>query len=102
MELARILWGGAGLPTEHELRARLAADGFGALLWQDAPGAHYEPHSHDDDESLWVLDGEIVFEVGGRSYRLGPGDRLQLPAKTVHAATAGPRGATYLIGERRR
>ena len=31
---------------------------------------------------------------------LAPGDRLMLPRGTVHTATAGPRGATYLIGER--
>jgi quercetin dioxygenase-like cupin family protein len=69
-------------------------------VWTDAPGAHYQPHTHEADESLWVLAGEMTFEVAGRSYRLGPGDRLALPAGTLHAATAGPAGATYLIGER--
>ena len=100
MRLAHLVWDGDRPPTERELRNRLAADGFHAYLWTDAPGAHYQPHTHEADESLWVLDGEMTFEVAGRSYRLGPGDRLALPAGTLHAATAGPAGATYLIGER--
>lgn len=100
MRLAHLVWDGDRPPTERELRTRLAADGFRAFLWTDAPGAHYQPHSHEQDESLWVLDGEMTFEIAGRRYRLGPGDRLALPAGTLHAATAGPAGATYLIGER--
>ena len=100
MQLAHLVWDGDRPPTERELRRRLAADGFHAFLWSDAPGAHYQLHSHAADERLWVLAGEMIFEVGGRSYRLGPGAGLALPARTLHAATAGPSGATYLIGER--
>jgi quercetin dioxygenase-like cupin family protein len=100
VRLAHLVWDGDRPPTEAELRTRLAADGFHALLWTDAPGAHYQPHTHAEDESLWVLAGEITFEVGGLTYRLQSGDRLQLPAGTLHAATAGSDGATYLIGER--
>jgi quercetin dioxygenase-like cupin family protein len=96
----RIAWDGAEPPAEAALRARLAADGFGASLWRDAPGAHYAPHVHEQDECLWVLAGEITFEVAGRAYRLGSGDRLRLPAGTRHAATVGDEGASYLIGER--
>lgn len=102
MRLEHLVWDGAGAPTEAALHARLAADGFGVHRWTDAPGAHYEPHAHDEDETLWVLAGEITFEIAGRAYRLVSGDRLQLPAGTVHAATAGAAGATYLIGERAR
>ena len=101
MRLEHLVWDGSGPPSEAALHARLAADGFDAYCWTDTPGARYEPHAHENDESLWVLDGEMTFEVAGSSYRLGPGDRLQLPAGTRHAATAGLQGATYLIGERR-
>jgi quercetin dioxygenase-like cupin family protein len=101
MRLERIAWAGGMPPDEAAARATLAADGFDAWSWTDAPGATYAPHSHDHDESLCVVAGEIAFVIGGRTYRLGPGDRLQLPAGTVHAAEAGPAGATYLVGERR-
>lgn len=100
MRLERIAWGGAGTPTEPELRRALEADGFSAFAWTDAPGASYAPHSHDHDESLWCIAGEITFGAEGRLLSLGPGDRLMLPGGTVHTALAGPAGATYLIGQR--
>lgn len=102
MELAVIVWRAAEPPDEQTLRSRLAAEGFAAFRWRDEPGAWYEPHSHDHDESLWVVAGEITFGIGGREYRLRPGDRLMLPRGTVHTARAGSRGAVYLIGQRAR
>jgi len=102
VEIDRIPWRGEAPPDEATLREQLDADGFDAQRFRDGPGARYQPHSHEQDESLWVLEGEITFGAGGRSWRLGPGDRLQLPRGTVHTAVAGPDGATYLIGQRRR
>ena len=101
MKLERIAWSGPAAPGEEELRRRLAADGFEAFVWRDDPGADYSAHSHDHDESLWVIDGEIVFGADNQYFPLGPGDRLMLPTGTVHPARAGAEGARYLIGERR-
>ncbi|MCW5889552.1 MAG: cupin domain-containing protein [bacterium] len=100
MRLERIAWAGGGAPTEAALRRTLEAEGFRVWGWTDGPGASYAPHSHDHDESLWVVAGEITFGAEGQSLRLGPGDRLMLPCGTVHTALAGPAGATYLVGER--
>ena len=100
MKLERISWSEAGPPNETELRRRLAADGFDAMVWSDSPNRTYAPHRHDHHESLWCIRGAITFHIDGRDYRLGPGDRLMLPRDTLHGATAGPDGATYLIGER--
>jgi quercetin dioxygenase-like cupin family protein len=100
MRLERIPWRGRTAPAEPELRRRLEQEGFGVTCWTDRPHAHYSPHSHDHDESLWVVEGEISFGANGGTLKLGPGDRLMLPRGTVHTADAGPAGATYLIGER--
>ena len=100
MDLALIPWPDDDPPTEAALRGALERDGFAPFAWTDAPGARYTPHSHDHDESIWCVRGEITFGAGGRSLRLGPGDRLMLPAGTVHTAHIGPDGATYLIGQR--
>jgi quercetin dioxygenase-like cupin family protein len=100
VQLGRIPWSGGGVAEEAVLRARLEQEGFRVFTWRDAPGATYSAHSHDHDESLWVVEGEITFDAAGERLRLGPGDRLMLPRGTVHTARAGPRGATYLIGER--
>jgi len=100
MRLERISWADREPPVGETLRARLAEEGFDSFEWRDGPGAAYSPHAHDHDESLWVIEGEIVFGVDGRDYRLGAGDRLMLPAGTIHTARAGHAGARYLIGER--
>jgi quercetin dioxygenase-like cupin family protein len=97
MRLERIAWEEAGTPTERALLQRLEAEAF---VWRDEPGADYQPHAHDHDESLWVIAGEITFGAGGEEFRLGPGDRLMLPRGTVHTARAGRDGARYLIGQR--
>jgi quercetin dioxygenase-like cupin family protein len=85
---------------EDAWRERLLQEGFDVCRWRDEAGADYPPHSHDHDESLWIVEGEMVFSAAGRELRLRAGDRLMLPKGTVHTARAGGDGVTYLIGER--
>src|SRR5262249_33821647 len=101
MELEFIRWPTPDPPAEEALRAQLAREGFDSFEWTDAPAARYGEHSHDRDESIWLVCGAIVFAVSGDEFVLEPGDRLMLPAGTPHTARVGPRGATYLIGEHR-
>ncbi len=101
MKLRRIPWKGDAEPGEGALCRALEDEGFEVHEWRDPADRVYGEHHHDCDESLWLLRGSMVFRVKGRDYALGPGDRLQLPAHLVHGATAGPDGATYLIGQRR-
>jgi quercetin dioxygenase-like cupin family protein len=101
MRLERIPWPGPEAPAEAALHQALVRDGFDVFRWHDPPGATYSEHTHDHDESLWVVDGEVTFGVAGSELRLGAGDRLMLPAGTLHTATAGAAGATYLVGQRR-
>lgn len=100
MQLEVRRWDASGDATEETLRQRLEADGFSSFTWSDAPRAHYEEHAHDHDESIWLVAGEIRFGASGRELVLAPGDRLMLPAGTLHTADAGPHGATYLIGQK--
>jgi quercetin dioxygenase-like cupin family protein len=101
MRLRRIPWKGEGEPGENALRRLLEAEGFEVHAWRDPADRIYGEHHHDCDESLCVVRGSMRFEVKGRGYTLGPGDRLLLPAHTAHRAIAGPDGAAYLIGQRR-
>jgi quercetin dioxygenase-like cupin family protein len=101
MRLERIVWPEPEPPAEATLHARLARDGFDAFAWTDPPRATYTAHHHDHDECLWVVTGEITFGTAEGAFGLRAGDRLMLPAGTVHTAEAGPDGATYLIGQRR-
>ncbi len=100
-------WAELGIRIEHGDRVALD-DAVRALLpphgsveiQRDAPGARHPPHAHDADEVLLILDGTLHFEAGGRSARARPGDRIHLPARAVHASTAGPAGAIYAVAGR--
>ena len=43
------------------------------------------PHSHDWDESFYVLAGEIEFTCSGRTVVCPPGTLVHVPAGTVHS-----------------
>jgi quercetin dioxygenase-like cupin family protein len=49
---------------------------------------------------LYCSEGSIVFHLPGGEVELGPGDRLDVPPGTVHAATVGPDGVTCVEASR--
>jgi quercetin dioxygenase-like cupin family protein len=83
---------------EAGLTARLRAEGLDAAAWGNGPGDRYAPHEHGYDKVLVVAAGSIRFGLPGRgeTVDLTVGDRLDLPAGTVHDATVGPEGVTCL------
>lgn len=83
---------------EAELRRRLADEGLRSQAWSNGPGDIYGEHRHDYDKVIVVATGSIVFELPELGERLSPaaGDRLQLPAGTLHAAVVGPTGVACL------
>ncbi len=96
MEIQR--WTEETPPGPEEMKAQLREEGFSGIHeFSDAPGREYPDHQHGYVEVRWVVDGEVTFGVDGREYTLGPGDRLNMPANTVHNARMHPeRGATYI------
>jgi quercetin dioxygenase-like cupin family protein len=92
-------WGETTPPNPAELRARLQAEGYSVFQWSDAPGTKYGPHSHAEDQSHWILNGELELRVGHETYTLRAGDRDFLPANTIHSAfVPGDEPVVYLIG----
>ena len=60
-------------------------------------GYSLPPHSHSTDETILVLKGKIVLEVGGKSETLTAGGYAMLPAGTVFTLrVAGFGGAEFL------
>jgi hypothetical protein len=86
------------MPSEHDVRARLAAEGLAASAWSNGPLDHYVEHRHGYDKVLVAATGAITFHLSelGRDVRLVAGDRLDLPAGTLHGADVGPDGVTCL------
>jgi len=80
------------------LTARLSAEGLRPGTWANGPGDVYAAHAHGFDKVLACAAGSIVFGLPGRGERvaLRAGDRLDLPAGTLHDAIVGPDGVTCL------
>jgi len=50
------------------------------------PSAFAPPHVHPhEDESFWVMEGEMTVEVGGKTLVLGPGSLGHVPRNHVHS-----------------
>jgi hypothetical protein len=79
-------------------RRRMAEAGLDPSSWSNAPGDRYVAHEHGYDKVLVAASGSIVFGLPERGDRveLHEGDRLDLPAGTVHDAVVGPGGVTCL------
>lgn len=81
------------------LRERLEGEGLAPGAWSNGPGDRYGAHEHAYDKVIVVASGSIRFGLsaaGGSTYALADGDRLELPAGTLHDAVVGPDGVTCL------
>jgi quercetin dioxygenase-like cupin family protein len=95
-------WSKSTSPDAADLRQRLQSEGYSVFQWSDAPGSTYAPHSHPEDQSHWILTGELRLTVASENYTLRAGDRDFLPANTIHSAfVPGDKPVTYLIGAKR-
>jgi quercetin dioxygenase-like cupin family protein len=61
-------------------------------------GQVVESHAHDEDEIIYVLDGEMV--LGARVVTAG--SSAMIPGKTLYGFTAGPDGLRFLNFRARR
>jgi quercetin dioxygenase-like cupin family protein len=96
-------WSEARAPNPTDLKQRLHAEGYNVFQWSDAPGTTYGPHSHPEDQSHWILSGELELRVGDETYVLRAGDRDYLPANTIHSAfVPGDEPVAYVIGAKQK
>lgn len=84
----------------EDLKIKLKEEGFVHIFeWNDKPGEIYEPHSHKDKVSMYILDGGLVMQIGDEEVVLKKGDRYNVPVGKEHTAEVGPEGCHYLVGE---
>ena len=84
-----------------ELEARLRDECLDPGLWSNGPGDRYAAHEHTYDKVIVVERGSITFRLGtGEALALDAGDRLELPAGTVHEAIVGLAGVSCLEAHR--
>lgn len=95
-------WPGDAPPTRDDLDRALADEGLEPHWWGNGPGDRYPAHEHTYHKVLFCLSGSITFSVqpDGPRFTLKPGDRLDLPPGTSHAAAVGPEGCRCVEGWR--
>lgn len=75
------------LANRMTIKATGASTGgaFGLVESLIAPGFSPPLHVHHrEDESFWVLEGEVTMRCGDRSFRAGPGSFVFLPRDVPH------------------
>ncbi|HET7279847.1 MAG TPA: cupin domain-containing protein [Dermatophilaceae bacterium] len=57
--------------------------GFGLVRFK--PGGSLPPHVHSYEESIYVMEGQVVVQTPGEAVRLGPGDYGLVPVGVPHS-----------------
>jgi len=93
-----IPWADSTPPTESTLMRLCTEQGLHPYLWSNGPHDIYSAHSHSYAKVIYVVSGSITFGLPelGQQLTLKAGDRIDLPANTVHDALVGPQGVTCL------
>lgn len=83
------------------MEKELKEEGYDSYSWSDRAGAYYPPHSHMHDECICVVEGEMSFYINNKEYKLKTGEKLYLPAGTIHEArNKSDKEVFYLVGEK--
>nr|WP_311530083.1 cupin domain-containing protein [uncultured Ralstonia sp.] len=78
------------------LADRAATQGYEVFLQHGPEGSGPPPHTHDWDESFYVIDGSVEFTYGGTTSVATAGSFVHVPAGTVHSFRCGPGSADML------
>ena len=81
-----ITWKKSKKPGLGELKELLEKEGVESVLYSDRPGVKYGRHKHDFDDFIIIVSGQMKLATDEHEWILKPGDRLDIPANTIHRA----------------
>jgi quercetin dioxygenase-like cupin family protein len=73
--------------SEKISRRILSGDQGMIVWWSIRAGIHVEPHSHANEQIVWMLKGKMEFRLGTEQRVCGPGDLI--PGGSEHEAWFG-------------
>ena len=80
----------AALPEEQlseKISRRILSGGQGMIVWWSIrAGVHVEPHSHTNEQIVWMLKGKMEFRLGSEQRVCSGGDVVVIPGGTEHEA----------------
>lgn len=73
--------------NEKDWERKLREEGFNQIfVWGDGPNVSYPDHTHAETTAHIILDGEMTLTVEGKTQTFKAGERIDVPARTVHSA----------------
>jgi quercetin dioxygenase-like cupin family protein len=75
---------GGGARTTPLVSPGIGASGFINGITEFAPGAAIAFHSHNCEESVVLLEGEAMLEIGGEAHHVQPFDTTWIPPNVSH------------------
>jgi quercetin dioxygenase-like cupin family protein len=78
------------------LASKEATQGYEVFLQEALPGSGPRSHSHDWDESFFVIEGDLTFSINGEEMTAKAGTFVHLPAGTLHEFKIGEGGAKMI------
>jgi quercetin dioxygenase-like cupin family protein len=89
-DLAKVnqILGGPGYPTAAG--ACVEGDRMIVGLMRMAAGTGAEPHSHPNEQWIYILEGTFQAKIGDKQLEAKPGSVLYVPANIVHSGKATP------------
>lgn len=81
------------------IKELLKQDGYDVYTWYDPPGTYYSWHTHKDYEVRWIIEGEIEIGVKDKTFKLLPGDKIELSPEIPHWAKSD-KGVKYVCGSK--
>jgi quercetin dioxygenase-like cupin family protein len=80
----------AALPDEQlseKISRRILSGSQGMVVWWSiGAGVHVEPHSHANEQIVWMLMGKMEFRLGSEQRVCSQGDVVVIPGGTEHEA----------------
>lgn len=67
------------------LASNVATQGYEIFLQHGDEGTGPPPHSHDWDESFYIVKGKVQISYGDKRITAAPGTLVHLPAGTIHS-----------------
>jgi mannose-6-phosphate isomerase-like protein (cupin superfamily) len=84
--------------AEIKVTAEQTGGRLSVLEITEPPNAEAPLHVHHrDDESFWIIEGEVTFEVGGMSVHAQAGDFVFAPHAIPHRYAVGGAGCRMLF-----
>lgn len=81
-----VRWTKPKKPTLADLQKMLEAQGLEFELYSDRPGTKYGRHKHPFNDFIVIVTGKMKLITDTQTWVMKPGDRIDLPANTSHAA----------------